>query len=67
MNGSSTAKQRGSYGSAEIALAYPMRQILPSAPEADLLLRYFSGYGEGIPDYDQRFDPQLRIGVQLVR
>lgn len=48
-------------------LSYPLRRSIFSGVGAFAHLQYLSGYGETLLGYDERRDPQLRVGVSLVR
>ncbi len=48
-------------------LSYPLRRSVFSGVGAFAHLQYLSGYGETLLGYDERRDPQVRIGVSLVR
>lgn len=49
------------YGSIQVDLSYPLGSVIYAH------LQYFSGWGETILDYDQRFLSQVRLGVMVVR
>jgi outer membrane phospholipase A len=58
---------RSGKGSVQMDFSYPLSWISLGNLNGYLHLQYFNGYGESILSYDQRFDPQYRIGLMLVR
>jgi len=53
-------------GSLELDLTYPLMPPPHGALSIYLMAQYFTGYGEGLLDYNQRSD-QFRIGIALYR
>lgn len=65
----SSILRRGSAGymRRQFDLSYPLRRSIFSGVGAFAHLQYLSGYGETLLGYDERRDPQVRVGVSLVR
>jgi outer membrane phospholipase A len=61
--------RRGEGGreSTQIDLSYPLSRPILADVGAFLHLQFFEGYGETLLDYNERHDPQLRVGFSIVR
>jgi phospholipase A1/A2 len=57
----------GGVGTSQVDVSYPLRQSIFSSVGAFLHLQYFDGEGETLLDYQRAGQPQLRIGVSIVR
>jgi outer membrane phospholipase A len=58
----------GSKGwSVELDLTYPLRSVALGNLNGYLHFQYFDGWGETILNYDERGDPQYRVGLMFVR
>jgi outer membrane phospholipase A len=53
--------------SAQVDLTYPLRSVALGNLNGYLLFQYFDGWGETILHYNQRSDPQYRLGLMFVR
>lgn len=58
---------KGGVGTSQVDVSYPLRQSIFSSVGAFLHLQYFDGEGETLLDYQRAGQPQLRIGVSIVR
>lgn len=54
---------RGSYGSVEVNLSYPLSKLSGGDLTGWLMLQYFGGYGESLLDYRSKLDAQWRLGI----
>lgn len=60
--------RRGSDGwSVQLDLTYPLHSIALGNLNGYLHAQYFDGWGESLLRYDERFDPQYRLGLMFVR
>ncbi|HRQ48379.1 MAG TPA: phospholipase A [Rhodocyclaceae bacterium] len=54
-------------GSAQVDLSYPLRAPLFARTGSFVHLQVFSGYGQTLLEYDVRKNPQVRLGLSIVR
>lgn len=54
-------------GSAQFDLSYPLRAPLFARTGSFVHLQVFSGYGQTLLEYDVRKNPQVRLGLSIVR
>lgn len=54
-------------GSAQVDLSYPLRAPLFARTGSFVHLQVFSGYGQTLLEYDVRQNPQVRLGLSVVR
>jgi outer membrane phospholipase A len=60
--------RRGSKGwSVQLDLTYPLRSVALGNLNGYLLFQYFDGWGETILNYNERTEPQYRLGLMFVR
>ncbi len=53
--------------SMQLEFTYPMNRLLSRSFDAFLYAQYFSGWGESLLTYNERYPWQLRIGLSVVR
>jgi phospholipase A1/A2 len=53
--------------SVQLDLTYPLRSIALGNLNGYLHFQYFDGWGESFLNYDQRGDPQYRLGLMFIR
>lgn len=58
---------KGSFGSVQADLSYPLRRFLFRNVDGYLLVQYFNGYGESLLDYNRKLTSQFRVGFAVVR
>jgi phospholipase A1/A2 len=53
------------YGSVELNVSYPLSRLSGGDLNGWVLAQYFTGYGEGLLDYNRKLDAQIRIGLAV--